>query len=98
MFMHRRTLLSLAASGALSSAVPARVATKSTPLKTLILGGTRFMGLHMTALAIERGHTVTYFNRDKTKTDRYREVERIKGDRNGQIDGLKDREWDAVVD
>jgi len=96
--MKRRTLLSLAASGALASVAPAWAARRPKPLKILILGGTRFIGLHMTALALERGHTLTYFNRDKTKTDRYREVERIKGDRNGQIDGLKDREWDVVID
>ena len=96
--MKRRTLLSLAATGALASIAPAWAAKKPKPLKILILGGTRFIGLHMTALALERGHTLTYFNRDKTKTDRFREVERIKGDRNGQIDGLKDREWDAVID
>src|SRR5215510_4285511 len=52
----------------------------------------------MTALALERGHTVTFFNRGKTHTDRYPEIERITGDRNGQIDGLKDREWDVVID
>lgn len=96
--MKRRTLLSMAAAGALTSISPAWAAKKPKPLKILILGGTRFIGLHMTALALERGHTLTYFNRDKTKTDRYREVERIKGDRNGQIDGLKDREWDVVID
>ncbi len=52
----------------------------------------------MTALALKRGHTLTFFNRGKTKTDRYPEIERIKGDRNGEIDGLKDREWDVVID
>ena len=96
--MKRRTLLSMAAAGALASVGSAWAANKPKPLKILILGGTRFIGLHMTALALARGHTLTYFNRDKTKTDRYREVERIKGDRNGQIDGLKDREWDVVID
>jgi len=96
--MKRRTLLSMAAAGALASVGSAWPAKKPVPLKILILGGTRFIGLHMTALALARGHTLTYFNRDKTKTDRYREVERIKGDRNGQIDGLKDREWDVVID
>jgi len=96
--MKRRTLLSMAAAGALISVTPAWAAKKPKPLKILILGGTRFIGLHMTALALARGHTLTYFNRDKTKTDRFREVERIKGDRNGQIDGLKDRQWDVVID
>lgn len=96
--MKRRTLLSMAAAGALASLRPVWAAKKPKPLRILILGGTRFIGLHMTALALARGHKLTYFNRDKTKTDRYREVERIKGDRNGEIEGLRNREWDAVID
>lgn len=100
--MKRRTLLSMAAAGALSSLSPAWAAKKpraaKQPLRILILGGTRFIGLHMTALAIERGHTLTFFNRGKTHTDRYPEIERVKGDRNGAIDGLKDRKWDVVID
>ncbi len=100
--MKRRTLLSLAAAGAVSALTPAWAAKKTKkadkPLKILILGGTRFIGLHMTSYALERGHTLTFFNRGKTKTDRYPDVERILGDRNGQIDGLKDRKWDVVID
>lgn len=95
--MKRRTLIQLGAAGALSAAVPA-FGRKIKPLKILVLGGTRFIGLHMTALALERGHTLTFFNRGKTKADRYPEVERIKGDRNGEIDGLKGRQWDVVID
>jgi 2'-hydroxyisoflavone reductase len=93
----RRALLALAAAGALSAAMPS-FGRKIRPLKILVLGGTRFIGLHMTALALQRGHTLTFFNRGKTKTDRYPEVERIKGDRNGEIDGLKGRQWDVVID
>jgi 2'-hydroxyisoflavone reductase len=96
--MKRRTLLSMAAAGALIRLSPARAAKKPKPLRILILGGTRFIGLHMTALALKRGHQLTFFNRGKTKTDRFPEVERILGDRDGQIDGLKGREWDAVID
>jgi len=97
--MKRRTLLTLAGAAALAHVSPSWGAKKAAkPLRILILGGTRFIGLHMTALALERGHTLTFFNRGKTKTDRYPEIERIKGDRNGEIDGLKDREWDAVID
>jgi 2'-hydroxyisoflavone reductase len=95
--MKRRTLLQLAAAGAAAAALPA-FGRKIKPLKILILGGTRFIGLHMTSLALERGHSVTFFNRGKTKSDRFPEVERIKGDRNGEIDGLKDRDWDVVID
>ena len=95
--MKRRTLLKLAAAGTVSAALPA-FGRKIKPLKILILGGTRFIGLHMTSLALERGHTLTFFNRGKTHTDKFPEIERIKGDRNGQIDGLKDRQWDVVID
>ncbi len=95
--MKRRTLLTLAAAGAVSAAVPAW-GRKIKPRKILILGGTRFIGLHMTALALERGHTLTFFNRGKTHTDKFPDIERIKGDRNGEIDGLKNREWDVVID
>ena len=95
--MKRRTLLGLATATAVSAALPV-FGRKIKPLKILVLGGTRFIGLHMTALALQRGHTLTFFNRGKTKTDRYPEVERIKGDRDNQIDGLKDREWDVVID
>ncbi len=95
--MKRRTLLELATAGAVSAAMPA-FGRKIKPLNILILGGTRFIGLHMTALALERGHKPTFFNRGKTHTDRFPEIERIQGDRNGQIDGLKDRKWDVVID
>lgn len=95
--MKRRTLLQLAAAGAAAAALPA-FGRKIKPLKILILGGTRFIGLHMTSLALERGHQLTFFNRGKTHTDKFPEIERIKGDRNGEIDGLKDRKWDVVID
>jgi 2'-hydroxyisoflavone reductase len=95
--MKRRTLLTFAAAGSLTAALPTW-ARKIKPMKILILGGTRFIGLHITALALQRGHAVTFFNRGKTHTDRYPGIERIKGDRNGEIDGLANREWDAVID
>src|SRR5438128_11574714 len=97
MNMKRRTLLKFAAAGTACAALPA-FGRKIKPLKILVLGGTRFIGLHMTALALERGHTLTFFNRGKTHTDKFPEVERIKGDRNGEIDGLKNRQWDVVID
>jgi len=95
--MKRRTLLAMAAGGAVAAALPV-FGRKIEPLRILILGGTRFIGLHMTALALARGHSVTFFNRGRTKADRFPQVERIHGDRNGQIDGLKGRAWDVVID
>ena len=68
------------------------------PLKILLLGGTRFIGIPITELATQRGHTVTLFNRGKTNASLFPDVERITGDRSGALDGLKGRKWDAVID
>ena len=48
--------------------------------------------------ALAHGHEVTLFNRGTTDADLYPELERITGDRDGGLDGLRGREWDAVVD
>ena len=96
--MKRRTLLAMASAAAAATLIPAWAAKKPKALRILILGGTRFIGLHMTRVALARGHTVTFFNRGKTNSEVFPEVERIKGDRNGAVDGLKDRDWDAVID
>ena len=70
----------------------------SRPLRILILGGTGFTGPHQVRYAISRGHKVTVFNRGKTNPGLFPEVEHLQGDRNGQLDALKGREWDAVID
>jgi 2'-hydroxyisoflavone reductase len=41
---------------------------------------------------------VTLFNRGKTNPGRVTNVEVLHGDRNGQLDALKGRQWDAVLD
>jgi 2'-hydroxyisoflavone reductase len=64
----------------------------------LILGGTNFLGPHVVEAARARGHTVTLFNRGKTKPGLFPDVEKLHGDRDGQLDALKGRTWDAVVD
>lgn len=87
---------SLAAAGVATSSWAAAKAPQ--PLKILLLGGTRFIGVPITELAMKRGHTVTFFNRGKTNADLLPQVERITGDRNGELDGLKNRKWDAVID
>lgn len=73
-------------------------AKPSKPLRILILGGTAFIGIHMTRLAQQRGHTVTLFNRGNAKPGLFPDIERLKGDRDGQLDALQGREWDAVID
>jgi len=68
------------------------------PLRILILGGTQFLGVHVTELALARGHTVTLFNRGRTNPTLFPQVEKLRGDRNGRLDALKGRSWDAVID
>ncbi|CAN5431492.1 SDR family oxidoreductase [soil metagenome] len=82
---------------ALQSARAADTAVK--PLNILILGGTGFTGPSQVRYAMERGHKVTVFNRGKTHPGELPEgVEQLIGDRNGQLDALKDRKWDVVID
>jgi 2'-hydroxyisoflavone reductase len=111
MMDRRRFLLgSLAAAGAAGLAgcapeptpAPAPVAKKPDEpppkKKILILGGTGFLGPHVVDAAIARGHTVTLFNRGKTHPGLYPNLEKLRGDRDGQLDALKGRSWDAVID
>ena len=67
-------------------------------LRILILGGTGFIGPHMVRYAQSRGHTVTLFNRGRTNTHLFPDVEKLIGDRDGDLDALEGREWDAVID
>ncbi|MCA9888688.1 MAG: NAD-dependent epimerase/dehydratase family protein [Anaerolineae bacterium] len=64
----------------------------------LLIGGTQFVGRALVEKALERGHKVTMFNRGKTNPDLFPEVERIIGDRDGDLEKLGDRTWDAVID
>src|SRR5437867_6623565 len=69
------------------------------PLRILILGGTGFTGPYQVRYALSRGHKVTTFNRGKTHPGELpNEVEQLIGDRNGQLDALKGRKWDVVID
>ena len=70
----------------------------SKSLNILVLGGTGFIGPHEINYALSRGHKVTMFNRGKTAPDMFPNVETLIGDRDGELDALKGREWDAVID
>jgi 2'-hydroxyisoflavone reductase len=67
-------------------------------LRLLLLGGPKFLGRAVIDAVLARGHEVTLFNRGTTGADLYPELERITGDRDGGLDGLRRRDWDAVVD
>lgn len=67
-------------------------------MKLLVLGGTLFLGRHVVETAVARGHEVTIFNRGRTNPALYSDVERLHGDRGGDLHALQGRRWDAVVD
>ena len=93
----RRTVLKLAASVSAAAALPQALA-KSRPGTLLILGGTGFIGPHLTDEAKRRGWKVTHFNRGKTAHGDLKDVETLIGDRKGQLEALRGRKWDAVID
>src|SRR2546423_11545465 len=69
------------------------------PLRILILGGTGFTGPFQVKYALSRGHQVTVFNRGRTHPGELpKEAEQLIGDRNGQLEALKGRQWDVVID
>jgi 2'-hydroxyisoflavone reductase len=67
-------------------------------MRMLILGGTQFLGRHVADAALERGHAVTLFNRGRTRPELYPDVEKLRGDRDGDLAPLSGRAFDAVVD
>jgi 2'-hydroxyisoflavone reductase len=76
-----------------------RPAAGSAPLDILVLGGTSFIGPYQVQYALDRGHNVTLFNRGKTNTQLFPQVEKLHGDRAvNDLESLKGRKWDAVID
>ena len=67
-------------------------------MKILILGGTVFLGRHLTEAFLSCGHEVTHYNRGLQNTHLYPEVEKLRGDRDRDLLPLRGRSWDAVVD
>ncbi|HSY08620.1 MAG TPA: NAD-dependent epimerase/dehydratase family protein [Steroidobacteraceae bacterium] len=98
--MQRRQFISAASmmAAAALSAKRSLSAARARPLRILILGGTRFIGIHLTELAVARGHIVTLFNRGETNPQLFPNLEKLRGDRNGQLDALRGRKWDSVID
>lgn len=68
-------------------------------MKILIIGGTKFLGRHLTRAALENNHEVTLFNRGKKYAgEAIPQVEEIHGDRHFDLEKLSGRNWDAVID
>ena len=67
-------------------------------MRILVIGGSRFLGRYFVAAALARGHQVTTFNRGRTNPGLFPDVEELHGDRGAQLEILKGRQWDALVD
>jgi 2'-hydroxyisoflavone reductase len=67
-------------------------------MKILILGGKRFLGIALVDALLQAGHTPILFNRGITNPDLFPKVTNLIGNRDGDLEALKRRKWDAVID
>ncbi len=97
--MNRRQFVNAMSAAALAASSPVWPKEKPhRPLRILVLGGTKFLGVHIVELALLHGHSVTLFNRGKTNAGIFPQLVHLKGDRDAQLDALKGKHWDAVID
>ncbi len=67
-------------------------------MRILIIGGTAFVGRHITQAALDAGHDVTLFNRGQTGPALFPQARLLTGDRNEDLSALADGSWDATID
>jgi len=67
-------------------------------MRLLIAGGTSFVGRAIAWSALRQGHEVSVINRGVTPHDLPDSVERLVGDRHGDLSALEGRTFDATVD
>jgi 2'-hydroxyisoflavone reductase len=67
-------------------------------MKTLILGGTTFLGRHLVRTLARRGHETAIFTRGNAPGDETADVTRYVGDRDGGLAAIPRDGWDAVID
>lgn len=67
-------------------------------MRILIVGGTQFVGRHITEAALAAGHAVTLLHRGQTGAGLFPSATHLLADRNALPEGLLDGEWDATVD
>jgi 2'-hydroxyisoflavone reductase len=69
------------------------------PLNILILGGTGLTGPEQIDYAIERGHKITLFNRNRSRPDMFKgQVDQLIGDLGGDVSALAGKKFDVVLD
>jgi 2'-hydroxyisoflavone reductase len=69
-------------------------------MRILVIGGTAFVGRHITAAALETGHDVTLFHRGVTGAELFPGAMHLTGDRDRDADlaALANGHWDATID
>jgi 2'-hydroxyisoflavone reductase len=67
-------------------------------MKTLIIGGSSFVGRGIALAALEAGHDVTVFNRGATATDLPSDIKRLVGDRRLDLSALEGHSFDTTID
>lgn len=101
---NRREVLShiIAAGGLLGSAEGIARSKESIGaverLRILILGGTGHLGSFLVRAAVARGHHVAVFSRGRKRVSLPASVERLIGNRNGDLESISHRDWDEVTD
>ena len=67
-------------------------------MRILVLGGGVFLGAAIVDSALARDHSITVFNRGRSRSDWPAGVEAIVGDRSTDLGLLSGRDFDAVID
>ena len=67
-------------------------------MNALVLGGTTFLGRHLVRCLVDRGHTAATFTRGRMPFDDLAGVQRLIGDRDGDLGAIPRDGWDAVID
>jgi 2'-hydroxyisoflavone reductase len=67
-------------------------------MRILMIGGTAFVGRHITQAAIDAGHELTLFHRGQTGSSLFPQATHLRGDRNADLSALADGSWDATID
>jgi 2'-hydroxyisoflavone reductase len=73
-------------------------------MRILIIGGTRFVGRHITQAALDAGHEVTLFHRGRSGAGLFPQATHLTGDRDGELGAasglgaLATGSWDATID
>jgi 2'-hydroxyisoflavone reductase len=67
-------------------------------MRILIIGGTRFVGRHITQAALAAGHEVALVHRGQSGADLFPLAQHLQADRNEDLSVLSGTRWDATID